>query len=135
MNNEQFLILSYFLVGALVLAIALAMHAYLRRPLAGIARAIPNRPLGLILRRLLALGLLLPALAGFLSVDYYSCKGSYAQIIADRSFLIEKNQEQISTACFFLMIALLAWGVVVLLSLAKSTRSPDARRDAELDPP
>jgi hypothetical protein len=118
MNNEQFLIFSYFVVGALVVALGLVASAYLRRPLAGITRAFRSSYLGLILRRLFPVGLVLPALAGFLSVNYHACGRNYAKIIADRSYLVQKNQEQISTACLFLLVALAAWGVIVLIGLA-----------------
>ncbi len=133
MNNEQFLIFSYFLVGALVVAISLAAHAYLRRPLAGITRAFRSHPLGLILRRLFPAGLVLPALAGFLSVNYHACHRDYAHIIANRPYLIARNQEQISTACLFLIVALLTWGVIVLISLATRLKNPVPGANAERD--
>ena len=134
MNNEQFLILSYFIVGALVMAIALAVHAYLHRPLAGITRTFRNSYLGLILRRLFPVGLVLPALVGFLSVNYHACDRNYAKIIAERSYLVEKNQEQISTACLFLLVALFAWGVIVLISLATRPDNPVPSQNAGQDP-
>ena len=134
MNNEQFLILSYFIVGALVIAIGLTVHAYLRRPLAGIMRTFRNSHLGLILRRLFPVGLVLPALAGFLSVNYHACDRNYAKIIAERSYLVEKNQEEISTACLFLLMALFAWGVIVLISLATRPDNPVPSKNAGGDP-
>jgi hypothetical protein len=134
MNNEQFLILSYFIVGALVMAIALAVHAYLHRPLAGITRTFRNSYLGLILRRLFPVGLVLPALVGFLSVNYHACDRNYAKIIAERSYLVEKNQEQISTACLFLLVALFAWGVIVLISLATRPDNPVPSKNAGQEP-
>jgi hypothetical protein len=133
MNNEQFLIFSYFFVGALVLAIGLAAHAYLRRPLAGITRTFRNHHLGPVFRRIFPLGLVLPALAGFLSVNYYTCHATYTTIIADRSYLIEKNQEQISRACVFLLVALLTWGAIILISLGTRPENPDPGGNAERD--
>lgn len=134
MNNEQFLIFSYFVVGALVLAVGLAVYAYLHRPLTGITRTFRNSHLGLILKRLFPVGLVLPALAGFLSVDYHGCNRNHAKIIADRSYLVEKNQEQISTACLFLMAALLVWGVIVLISLPSRRENPAPDGNAERAP-
>jgi len=134
MNNEQFLIFSYFIVSAGVMAIALAVYAYLHRPLAGITRTFRNTHLGLVLKKLFPVGLVLPALAGFLSVDYYGCDRNYAQIIADRSYLINKNQEQISTACLFLLVALLVWGVIVLISLATRPENPAPGANAGREP-
>jgi hypothetical protein len=131
MSNEQYLIASYFFVGVLSIVIAMAAYAFLRRPLAGLAGAFPNRNLASVLKKLFPAGLVLPALAGFLSVSYQSCHASYQSIIADRSYLVGKNQEQISAICFFLMLAILGWGVVVLLSLATQPKQPATNcRDA-----
>ena len=124
MSNEQYLIVSYFFVGVLSIVMAMAVYAFLRRPLAGLAGAFSDRNLASVLKKLFPAGLILPALAGFLSVSYQSCHQSYESIIADRSYLVGKNQEQISAACLFLMLAILSWGVVVLLSLVTQPKRP-----------
>jgi len=124
MSNEQYLIVSYFLVGGLSVPIGLAAYAYLRRPFEGLSCALPNRNFASLLKRLFPAGLVLPALAGFLSVSYQSCNQSYASIIAGRSYLIGKNQEQLSAICFFLMLAVLVWGIVVLLGLLTRPKEP-----------
>jgi hypothetical protein len=128
MNNEQFLIASYFGIGALVMGLGLGVYACLRRPLQGIALTFRSGHLGMILRRLLPVGLVLPALAGFLSVDYESCGMNYAKAVSDRSYLMAKNQEQIAAACFYLAVALVVWEVIVLLTLATQAKKP-ARTD------
>jgi hypothetical protein len=132
MSNEQYLIVSYFIVGGLAIVIAIAVCAYLRRPLEGLASAFPNRDLASVLKRLFPAALVLPALVGFLSVSYRSCQHeSYQAIIADRSYLVAKNQEQLSAICFFLMLAVLAWGIVVLLSLVTKPKQPGPGGDGE----
>lgn len=108
MNNEQYLIVSYFAVGAVAMVIGLTVYACLRRPLAGITLAFRNQPLGLILRRLFPVGLVMPALAGFLSVKYESCGRRYAGVLS-RDYLIDKNQEQMAAAFVFVAAALIAW--------------------------
>ncbi len=123
MSNEQFLIYSYFVVGAFVMAIGLAVYAYLCRPLDGITGKFRSSQFGVILQRLFPVGLVLPALVGFLSVDYQACNTSYAKVVASRPYLINKNQEQIRAACLFLMLALLVWGVIVLAGLATRKQS------------
>ena len=133
MSNEQYLVVSYFSVGALSTVIAMAAYAFLRRPLDGLARSFANRNLASVLKKLFPAGLVLPALAGFLSVTYRSCGESYSSIIGNRSYLVGKNQEQLSAICFFLMLAVLGWGVVILLSLVSQRvkRLPGgARRQA-----
>ena len=84
--------------------------------------------------RLFPVGLVLPALAGFLSVDYHGCGESYAKIIADRSYLVEKNQEQIVKACVFLMVALFVWGLLVLINLATRPENPVPGGNTERNP-
>jgi hypothetical protein len=133
MSNEQYLIVSYFFVGGLSIVIAMAAYACLRRPLDGLASAFPNRNLASVLKKLFPAGLVLPALAGYLSVSYYSCHESYESIIADRSYLVGKNQEQLSAICFFLMLAVLGWGIVVLLSLVTQPKEPGRGGDGEPD--
>ena len=132
MSNEQYLIVSYFLVGGLSIVIGVAAYAYLRRPLEGLSRAFPSPHLASALKKLFPAGLVLPALAGFLSVSYQSCNQNYVSIIADRSYLIGKNQEQLSAICFFLMLAVLAWGIVILLSLL--TRPKEPARGGDMEP-
>jgi len=131
MSNEQYLVVSYFFVGALSTVIAMAAYAFLRRPLDGLARSFPNRNLAPVLKKLFPAGLVLPALAGFLSVTYRSCGESYSSIIASRSYLVGKNQEQLSAICFSLMLAVLGWGVVIVLSLVsqRKRRLPGGARD------
>jgi hypothetical protein len=133
MSNEQYLIVSYFFVCGLAMALAVAACAYLRRPLAGLARAFPSRHLASVVKKLFPAGLVLPALAGFLSVDYHSCHESYQSIIADRSYLVGKNQQQLSAICSFLILAVLGWGIVVLLSLVTQPKEPERGGDGEPD--
>ena len=114
MTNEQYLIQSYFVVGVTCLVLAIATYALLRRSIAALTRAVPGGKLGLILRRLLLLGLVLPAMAGFFSVTFRSCdKQTYETIVKDRSYLVAKNQEQLGTSMSYVCIALLVWGLLV----------------------
>jgi hypothetical protein len=57
-------------------------------------------------------------LLGFVSVSYQSStRGTYAEIVESRGYLIEKNQEQISSSLLSIPVAVLFWDVVVLLIL------------------
>ncbi len=134
MSNDTFLIYSYFAAGAFTMVIGLAVYARLRRPFAGIARKFPGSHLRVILKRLFPAGFVLPALAGFLSVNYQACNMNYAKAVADRAYLINKNQEQIKAACVFLMVALLVWGVIVLVGLATQKEDLPSRCKAERTP-
>lgn len=123
MNNEQYLILSYFVVATMCVLLALATYALLRRSFANLFTTVPVGKLGIFFRKLFLLGLVFPALAGFFSVTFRSCSVStYKQIIAERSYLIAKNQEQLGTSLLYICIALLVWGLlvsVVLVTLGK----------------
>ena len=120
MNNEQYLLLSYFVVGAASVLLALATYAMLRRSLAGVSQAIGGR-LGSIFRRLFLLGILLPAMFGFFSVTFRGCgRNTYDKIVAERSYLVEKNQEQLKSTMIYTAVALLVWALLVSVGLAAS---------------
>jgi hypothetical protein len=68
------------------------------------------------LKRLFPVGMLFPALLGFVSVSYQSCdRQTYAKIVENRSYLVEKNQEQISSILVSIVIAVLVWDALILL--------------------
>ena len=123
MTNERYLVLSYFLCAALSVAVGVSVYLYLRRPFAGVADTTPGKPLRSILKRLLPFGLVFPALLGFVSVSYQSCsRTNYTEIIESRRYLVQKNQEQISSFLLFVLIAVLFWDVVALLIQRNSHR-------------
>lgn len=114
MTNEQYLVVSYFTAGLLSFAFALATYLLLRHSFIGVTQAVRGK-LSIILRRLFFINIILPALVGFFSVSFRSCsKETYVQIIADRSYLVAKNQEQLSTSLSYIAIALLLWGLIIL---------------------
>lgn len=123
MANEQFLILSYIIVGLILLVFAILTYVLLRDSFNGIMKTVPDR-FSAVLKKLFFIGILFPAMAGFFSVSFRSCsKQTYAKIIAERSYLIAKNQEQLSTSLTYIAIALLAWGIIVMGALMVSRYS------------
>jgi len=113
MTNEQYLIASYFTVGAICAALAVAVYLFLKNSFIGVIRHIPFQQLFRILKRLFLIGILFPALFGFFSVTFRSCsKDTYEEIIADRDYLIERNKEQLSTSANHIVAALFVWGVI-----------------------
>ena len=126
MTNERYLIVSYFVCAALAIALGILVYLYIRRPFASVADATSVNRLPAILKRLLPYGLVLPALLGFVSVSYQSCtRKTYAEIVETRGYLIEKNQEQISSILLAILVAVLFWDVVLFLILryAKDSRN------------
>ncbi|MFC1746856.1 hypothetical protein ACFLZR_00800 [Candidatus Neomarinimicrobiota bacterium] len=128
MSNETYLTASYFVTGLAATGLAAGVWLYLRRPFGETMETIPARPFGGILRRLLVPGLVLPALAGFLSVSFRGCGMSYAGIIAERAYLVEKNQEQLGATMGYLAVAVVAWGLIVLAGLAMKESKAGTRQ-------
>jgi hypothetical protein len=132
MTNDRYLIVSYFAVAALAIAVAGATQLFLRRSFGGITRALSAGNLSQILKALFPAGLILPALLGFISVSYYGCGKSYEEIVKERSYLVQINQKQISSILLWIAAALLFWDLVILFALRfartssqSSGKSPD----------
>jgi hypothetical protein len=116
MNNEQYLIASYFVIGLTCAGLGFATFALLRGSFRTLTNTISAGHLGLVFRRWFLVGILLPSLAGFFSVTYRNCsKDSYQKIIADRSYLVAKNQEQLRASVSSIAVALLVWGGILSL--------------------
>jgi hypothetical protein len=129
MTNERYLIVSYFLCAALSIALGLLGYFYLRRPFAGVADSVPGRGLPSLLKRLFPCGFVLPALLGFVSVSYQSCdRSTYAEIVASRGYLVEKNQEQVSSILLYILFAVVFWNLVALLVLRFGQNGGDGHK-------
>jgi hypothetical protein len=134
MTNERYLIVSYFVCAALSIALGLLAYLYLRRPFAGLADAAPGRSLPTMLKRLFPCGFVLPALLGFVTVSYRSCdRTTYTEIVASRGYLIEKNQEQISSILLYILAAVVFWNLVALLILRFAHDGGDGPKARQLD--
>src|SRR5467141_2891841 len=124
MTNERYLIASYFAGAALSAGLGTMVYMFLRRPFGGVADAAWGKRLSSMLKRLLPLGLLFPALLGFVSVFYQGCgRTTYDEIVQNRSYLVEKNQEQISSVLFYILVAVVFWDLIVLLILKYAQNS------------
>lgn len=128
MTNDTYLVLSYVVCAALSVALGASVYLFLRRPFAVVADATPRKHLRSILKRLFPIGLLFPALLGFVSVSYKSCgRQTYAKIVESRSYLVQKNQEQISSTLLSIVVAVLTWDVVILLLTKLAQRESNSR--------
>lgn len=122
-GNEQYLIVSYFVVGAGCLGLAIATYALLRRSFRTLSDTAPGGRLGRIMRSLFLVGIMLPSLFGFFSITFHSCKkDKYEAIVEDRSYLVAKNQEQIGAALSYVTVALLFWGGIVAVGFLISDK-------------
>src|SRR5438034_2687162 len=125
MTNDSYLVVSYVVCAVFSMVLGTLVYLSLRRPFADVADAAPRKHVRSILKRLLPVGLLFPALLGFVSVSYQSCnRQTYAKIVESRDYLIAKNREQISSTLLSIVVAVLVWDAVILLltKLAKRDR-------------
>jgi hypothetical protein len=126
MTNEQYLVVSYFCVAATAVAVGFAAYFWLRAPLRKIAKALPWEALRRLLPRLFPVGIVLPALLGFVSVSYRGCnRQEYEKIVADRSYLVNKGQEQFSASLTHVVLAVFAWCALVVILVAIKVRFDD----------
>ncbi len=115
MTNEEYLIVSYFVVAALSLLVVVATYLWLRPTIHNMSQKLSGKYLPRILRKALPLSVLFPALLGFFSVTFRGCKkDTYEEIIADRAYLVAKNQEQLSTIFSHVSIGIFVFGILVL---------------------
>ncbi len=134
MTNERYLIASYFAGAALSAGLGTMVYLFLRRPFGGVADAASGKRLSSTMKRLLPCGLLFPALLGFVSVSYQSCgRRTYEEIVQNRSYLVEKNQEQISSVLLYLLVAVVFWDVIVFLILKYAQNGRNESRLPQVD--
>ncbi|HXY78629.1 MAG TPA: hypothetical protein VEH47_07425 [Candidatus Acidoferrales bacterium] len=126
MSNERYLVVSYFFVGLVSLSLGVAAYHLLRRPFAVLAEAVAGKVRSALLKRTLALSIIMAALLGFFSVSYTSCDMTYEQIVKDRDYVMQKNREQLQGAGNWIAYAVLAWGVVVVIGLAALRRREES---------
>jgi H+/Cl- antiporter ClcA len=121
-TNEQYLHVSYFAaaIGGVALATLTAALLASANRQATQGRILPR--LGKFLRRVLPPWLILTLLLGFMSVSYMECR-SYSEVVADRSYLVDKTQQQIHRMAIYLAIALMAYAAVLVLFLWARARA------------
>ena len=125
MTNEQYLIVSYFIVaGGSVVAgavTALVLRGPLRKTVAWI-----SAPVGRFLGRSFVAWILLAAMLAFLSVSYFDCRhDTYKSIVQDRDHMVQVTHNQVMTIFQWLLIALMAYslGLAVMLALPWTKRT------------
>jgi hypothetical protein len=118
MSNERYLILSYFCFAAVCLGLGVLVFYILRRPFGAIVDALPGSRSAL-LKRALLLSLTMASVLGFLGVSYTN-KGcmSYEQVVKERSYLVDRNMEQLQNAAGWIVAAVFVWGVVMVIILS-----------------
>lgn len=128
MTNDGYLVVSYVICVALSIALGTLVYFFLRGPFTGVADAAPRKHLRSTLKRLFPIGLLFPAVLGFASVSYQSCnRQTYAEIVQNRSYLVKKNQEQISSTLVSIVVAVLVWDAVILLLTKLAQRESNSQ--------
>jgi len=121
-TNEQYLHVSYFAAAVGGVALATLTAAMLAHPHRQATQGQLLPKLGRFLRRAFSPWLILTVLLGFMSVSYMECR-TYDQVVADRSYLVDKTQQQIHRMALSLAIALMAYAAVLLLFLWARARA------------
>ena len=58
------------------------------------------------------------------AVSYHGCnRMTYEEIVQNRNYFVEKNQEQISSVLLYILVAVVFWNVIVLLILKYAQNS------------
>jgi hypothetical protein len=123
MTNEQYLVVSYFCVAAISVAIGFSAFLWLKKSFAEVASAMPWKALRGVLVRLFPVGIVFSSLLGFLTVTYVGCQAdTYQKVVASRGYLEGKNAEQISASLTHIMWAVFAWGLLLAILLAVKQR-------------
>jgi hypothetical protein len=116
MTNDRYLIVSYIVVAAISLVCGLVVFVSLKRTFEDSLKYFAGRKLGSLLKRLFPVGIIVPALLGFVSVAYEDCEiRTYEGVVRDRGYLIQKNHEQLSSVCLMLLIAVIFWDVLIIV--------------------
>ncbi len=127
MDHEAFLIASYLAAGAICAGIGWSAWAWLRASIGAIANLVPPHPLKPIVARAFPSSAILFALSGFMSVDYYACGNrTYAQIVTDRSWMLECNQRQLAEALTHTAWMVCIWVVIVSIAVIGIRRKRSA---------
>jgi len=125
MTNEEYLIISYFTVGILCVALSVLVYVLLRDSFYITVSSYYRNKLPIILKRLFLIGILFSALIGFFSVSYTDCKGSYQGVISERAFLVEKSQAQLSAVMLYIVVAIIMWSLMVAVILMIRNKKGD----------
>lgn len=126
MTNEQYLIVSYFVCGTLSAVVGTLVYFFLRDSFGKALDAVSGKGFSTTLKRLFPCGVLLPAVLGFVSVSYRGCvRSTYEDIIRSREYLVERNQAQISSVLFAILIAVLFWDIALILVLKYAPKRAD----------
>jgi hypothetical protein len=103
--------------GGVILAACTAL--LLNKPL---RQALQTLQIAKFFNRLLPFWLILTVILGFISVNYLECR-SYAEVVNDRQYIIEKSQDLVFRMAFVLKIALFVYAVILIPQLYAAAKS------------
>ena len=117
MSNERYLIISYFVLAVVCLALGVFVRQILRKPFAAVVDATVGTRSHLV-KKALTVTLTVAGVLGFLGYSYNQ-KGciSYEQVIQNRQTLVDANVHQVQGASYWIALTVIAWGVVVVIFL------------------
>lgn len=123
MSNDQYLFVSYLVFGALSLSLGVVTYRVLREPFGRIVETTLRNSQSRFLKGALPIVFTLAATVGFLGISYtqHSCM-SYKEVVESRSYLEQKNREQLENTSQWLNATVIATSAGVLICLVASRR-------------
>ncbi len=132
MSNDHYLIVSYFAGFALSLALATLVYRLLREPFGRIADAALKHTHSVFLKSALPVVLTLGATVSFLSVSYTydGCHThTYKDVVKDRSYMHEKNREQLAGTSGTMAQVVIMFSVAALVCLIVMKKDDSGNHD------
>ena len=114
--------MAQFTVAAFSLLLAFVAIGWLHRSWRGFTNALDKERTRPVFRKLFPITIILYAVLGFLSVNYYvsGCETiPYEQIIANKSHMVDKTHTQLSQILSYIVVVLMLWGfhgLVILIA-------------------
>ena len=124
MTSEYYLIVSYFSILILAIIIAILTYIWLRPSVNKTVELFKPERLSRIIKKIFPISLLFPILFGFFSTSYKTCdRSNYEDIIADKMYIIKKNQEQVSEIFLNGSIGIMVFGSIISIMLIKNRKN------------
>ncbi len=123
MSNDQYLVVSYVVFGALSLSLGVVTYRILREPFGRIVENTLRNSQSRFLKGLLPIVFTLAATVGFLGISYtqHSCM-SYNEVVEHRSYLEKMNRAQLENTSRWVNATVVVTSAGVLICLVASRR-------------
>jgi hypothetical protein len=130
LSNENYLLVSYFVVGILCLGIGVGAYLVLAPSFAQIAGAVAGGVRRNFLKSATGFLMLFAAAVGFLSISYTDGCLNYEQVVRNRDYLVRINQQQVQSTGGWVVAAVFLWCIVVMICLVALRNAESKQNDS-----